>query len=209
MGPTPSPAFPAGPPNVTRTDPTIDFNWGTTTSPVPGTIALDGYVARWTGSFEPRFDGEYEFYTESDDGCRLWVDGQLIIGSWIDQGPTWRVGRTGNLQRGWRYSIVMEYYENGGGAVARLSWASTCQPLGIIPQTQLFTFTTPIGGLPGPNAGSGTPGPPGPDIRDNPNGDSSGNDKCIGGAAGAWADRSRWGWLCLWAALGLLSLRRR
>jgi RHS repeat-associated protein len=35
----------------------------------------------------------------------------------------------------------MEYYENGGGATAKLSWSSASQAKGIIPQSQLYPST--------------------------------------------------------------------
>jgi len=35
----------------------------------------------------------------------------------------------------------MEYYENSGGAAARLSWSSVGQVKQIIPQTQLYPAT--------------------------------------------------------------------
>jgi hypothetical protein len=43
------------------------------------------------------------------------------------------------LTAGQFYSITMEFYENGGGAVAKLSWESASQPRQIIPQNRLFT----------------------------------------------------------------------
>lgn len=36
----------------------------------------------------------------------------------------------------------MEFYENGGGAVAKLLWSSTSQSKEIIPQTQLYSSAT-------------------------------------------------------------------
>ena len=68
---------------------------------------------------------------------RLWVNGQLIIDRWFDQGPTEWTG-TIALTAGQRVSIQMDYYENGGGAVARLLWSSPSQTRQVIPQTQLY-----------------------------------------------------------------------
>ena len=42
------------------------------------------------------------------------------------------------LQAGQYYDIRMEYYENGGGAVARLAWSSPSRPRESIPATRLF-----------------------------------------------------------------------
>lgn len=68
---------------------------------------------------------------------RLWVNGQLLIDKWIDQGPTEWNGQIA-LTAGQRYDVVMEFYENGGGATAKLSWSSASQSKQIIPQSRLY-----------------------------------------------------------------------
>lgn len=42
------------------------------------------------------------------------------------------------LEAGQRYNIRIEYYENGGDAVAKLLWSSNSQTKQVIPQTQLY-----------------------------------------------------------------------
>ena len=95
---------------VTRIDPAVDFAWGSG-SPA-ASIGADTFSARWTGQVEPQFTGTYTFYTVSDDGVRLWVNGQQIINNWTDHGTTENSG-TIALTAGQRYDIRMEYYENG------------------------------------------------------------------------------------------------
>ena len=58
---------------VTRIDPTVDFDWGTG-SPAAA-IGADTFSVRWTGQVQAPFSGTYTFYTVSDDGVRLWVNG--------------------------------------------------------------------------------------------------------------------------------------
>jgi hypothetical protein len=125
---------------VTRIDSTVDFDWGTG-SPDPS-IGPDTFSVRWTGGVQPRYSDTYTFYTLSDDGVRLWVDDQLIIDNWTDHAPTENTGAI-ELESGRIYSIRMEYYENGGGATARLSWSSTFVPKEIIPRTQLYPDSPP------------------------------------------------------------------
>ncbi|MGI9646481.1 MAG: Ig-like domain-containing protein, partial [Ilumatobacteraceae bacterium] len=120
---------------LTRSDPVIDFNWGSG-SPDPA-IGSNTFSVRWTGLIEPLYSETYTIYTVSDDGIRVWIDGQLVIDSWIDQAPTEHSGIIA-LQAGQRYDIDIEYYENGGGAVARLLWSSASQPKGVVPASQLF-----------------------------------------------------------------------
>src|SRR6185436_19422079 len=69
-------------PSITRIDPTINFNWANA-SP-DAAIAADTFSARWTGRIQPRYTETYTFTTTSDDGVRLWVNGQLLIDQWND-----------------------------------------------------------------------------------------------------------------------------
>lgn len=126
---------------LTRTDANIDFDWGNG-SP-DSSVPNNNYTVRWTGEVVPLFTETYTFETESDDGARLWVNGVQLVNQWVDQGPT-KVSGTIALTAGQKYSIEMEYYENGGGAVAKLRWSSNSQAYEIIPQSQLFPATTTI-----------------------------------------------------------------
>ncbi|MGB6045119.1 MAG: PA14 domain-containing protein, partial [Pirellulales bacterium] len=121
---------------TTRTDVDIDFNWGGG-SPNPA-IASDTFSVRWTGQIEALFTETYTFHTTTDDGVRLWIDGQLIVDKWVDQSASTHTGNI-DLIAGQRYDIIMEYFENGGLANAALRWSSASQPLEIVPNSQLFT----------------------------------------------------------------------
>ncbi len=125
---------------VTRTDPTINFNW-VEGSP-DATLGPETFSVRWTGQVQPRYSESYTFYTVSDDGVRLWVNGQLVINNWTDHAPVENAG-TITLVAGQRYDIRLEYYENGGGALVQMLWSSTSQPKQIIPQTQLYISSGP------------------------------------------------------------------
>jgi glucose/arabinose dehydrogenase len=126
---------------VARIDPTIDFNWALG-SPASG-IGVDTFSVRWTGQIEAPVTGTYTFYTQSDDGVRLWVNGQQIINNWSDHGSTENSG-TIALTAGLRYELRMEFYENGGNALARLSWSSgTSVPKAVVPSTRLFPTAAP------------------------------------------------------------------
>jgi len=120
---------------VRRIDPVVNFDWGSG-PPDPG-IGADTFSARWIGQVQPRFNETYTFYVVADDGVRLWVNNQLLVDRWIDQGPTEYAGFL-SLQAGFLYDIKMEMYENGGGAVARLLWSAPSVAKEIIPDTQLY-----------------------------------------------------------------------
>ena len=120
---------------VTRIDATVDFDWGTG-APASG-VGADGFSVRWTGQVQAQLSETYTFTTLSDDGVRLWVNGQQLVNNWTDHGPTENSG-TITLVAGQTYDLKMEYFENGGGAVAKLSWASPSTAKQIIPQAQLI-----------------------------------------------------------------------
>ncbi len=127
---------------LSRTDATVDFNWGSG-SPDPS-LGVDTFSVRWTGRVEPLFSETYTFYTESDDGVRLWINGQLVIDNWTDHAPTENSGVIA-LAAGSKYDLQMDFYENGGGAVARLLWSSASTPKQVVPQGQLYAPAPPPG----------------------------------------------------------------
>lgn len=121
---------------TTRLDGTVNFDWGDG-SPDPA-ISSDNFSARWTGQILAKYSETYTFSTSSDDGVRLWVNGQQLIDSWVDQAETERSGSI-TLAAGQKYDLRLEYYENGGLAVSTLAWSSPTQTKEIIPQSQLFS----------------------------------------------------------------------
>ncbi len=123
---------------LTRTDPTINFDWGGN-SPEKN-ISPDRFSVRWIGQVQPQYSQTYMFYTKTDDGVKLWVNDKLIIDNWNDQSVTEKSG-TITLIAGQKYNIKMEYYENYGYAIAQLSWSSPSTQKQIIPQSQLYAST--------------------------------------------------------------------
>ncbi|MFO8008462.1 MAG: PA14 domain-containing protein, partial [Candidatus Brocadiia bacterium] len=121
---------------LTRVDPTVNFDWGSG-SPDPS-MGADTFSVRWTGQVEPLYSETYTFRTRSDDGVRLWVNGQSVIDNWTDHAPTYDSG-TISLSAGTKYDVQLDYYENGGGAVIELYWSSASQAEEIVPQSQLYS----------------------------------------------------------------------
>jgi glucose/arabinose dehydrogenase len=124
----------------TRVDPTINSNWGLGTP--NSQIDADTFSVRWTGEIEARYSETYTFNTRSDDGVRLYVDGQLLIDQWNDHAAT---NHTGSifLQAGIRYDIRVEYYENRLDAEMRLRWSSASQGFEVVPTSQLYSADAP------------------------------------------------------------------
>ena len=111
----------SGTPALTRTDQSINFDWGQS-SPGSG-VPADGFSARWTQTLTFQA-GVYQFSTTSDDGARVFVDGQSVLNFWIDQAAT---GHSANISMSaGAHVVVVEYYENGGDA--SMQFATTFQP---------------------------------------------------------------------------------
>ena len=104
-----------------RCETAVDYNWGSGSPPGTG-VGPNNFSARWvkTQSFTA---GSYTFTATADDGVRVYLDGTLIINQWKDQSPTTYTA-TRQVTAG-NHELRMEYYENGGGAVARLNVAAT------------------------------------------------------------------------------------
>ncbi|MCX8091420.1 MAG: PA14 domain-containing protein, partial [Verrucomicrobiae bacterium] len=120
---------------LARVDGPVNFDWGNG-SP-HAALGADTFAVRWIGQVEPRYSQTYTFYTGTDDGVRLWVNGVLLIDRWNDQAHTEWSGSIA-LTAGQKYDIRMDYYENGGAASAQLRWSSPSQVKEIIPASQLY-----------------------------------------------------------------------
>jgi uncharacterized protein (DUF1800 family) len=123
---------------LTRIDPTINFNWN---SGSPGTGVSGTYFGvRWQGQVQPQYSETYYFDVVSDDGVMLWVNGQLIINSWLYTGGD-RLGSI-TLQAGVLYDIRMDYYQATAGDQANLYWYSNDQTRQIIPSKRLYPYSS-------------------------------------------------------------------
>jgi hypothetical protein len=131
-------------PTLTRVDPVLDFAWDTA-SPAAG-ISADSFTARWNGQIQALGDGQYTFYTISDDGVRLWVNGQNLVDNWTPHSPTTNSG-TITLTGTNKYDVALEFFESTGGATVTLWWskADGSLALGAVPSTQLYAASN---GLP-------------------------------------------------------------
>jgi hypothetical protein len=128
---------------MTRTDATVNFDWG---DGAPGAgVPADDFSVRWSGQVQAPVTGTYTFSTVSDDGVRLWVNGQLVIDNWTDRAATTDTSAAIALVGGTKYDLRMEYYEHKVLAVARLQWAYPGQTMTVIPQSQLFPSASGTG----------------------------------------------------------------
>jgi hypothetical protein len=105
----------SGLPTLYRYDDAIDFDWSCG-QPDPR-LPANGFSARWRRAMRLPV-GRYRISATTDDGVRIWIDGRKLIDRWHDRAAAESgasidlVGRT--------HELVVEYYENKGGAICRL-----------------------------------------------------------------------------------------
>lgn len=116
-------------------------SWGTGTVQINGNSwenLADAVSIRWSGWVINRGSGSHTFYTYSDDGNRLYVDGVLTVNDWSNHG-----GReaSGSKNLTTYETVRFEFYESGGGASARLGWepADGSGKVYPIPSSYLFS----------------------------------------------------------------------
>ena len=134
----------AGPPNLVRTDPEINFDWALE-SPAPANIVDDRFAVRWTNSINLA-PGRYRFTTTSDDGVRLWINDELRIDQWHSQTS---LSHSTDLELSGTstssVAVKLEYYDEIGLAEARLTWERLDVPSAGQPTIQSATS----GSMPG------------------------------------------------------------
>ena len=119
---------------VTRLDPAIDFTWGSG-APAPG-VGADTFSVRWTGQIEAPYSGTYTFYTQSDEGIRLWINNVQLVNHWNSRGS--EDSATITLSAGQRYAIRIDYYDKRGSATARLLWSHASIAKSVVPAARLY-----------------------------------------------------------------------
>lgn len=122
----------SGDPILTRSDTKIDFNWGSG-APAVG-VPVDNFSVRWSQKLS--FDeATYRFTVKSDDGVRVYVDGQRVVNEWHDSGgDTYQA----DVNLGGKRKVVVEYYERSGRALIQFSWtrlSPTTTPTATMTQT--------------------------------------------------------------------------
>jgi YVTN family beta-propeller protein len=108
-----------GAPVLTRVEAPY-FAWGPAS---PGTgVPVDNFSVRWTGQLLAPSSGTYRLQTISDDGVRLFLNGNTLVDNWTAHSPTADTGAAIQLVAGQLYDITLEYQELGVDATAQLLW---------------------------------------------------------------------------------------
>ena len=107
----------SGTPVVVRDEAAINFNWGSA-APAAG-LPSDGFSVRWSRTVSLQ-EGTYRFFASSDDGVRVWLDGEAIIDQWHEGADVlYHVERTLNAGD---HTLRIEYYEEKGTAKVLFWW---------------------------------------------------------------------------------------
>ena len=80
------------------------------------------------GDFSIRFTGkitigdqDVQLQTYSDDGARIFINDEMFVDSWKDQGPT-ALASEGILKAGETYDLRFEYYDGENEAVCKMQY---------------------------------------------------------------------------------------
>ncbi|MHC4315888.1 MAG: LamG-like jellyroll fold domain-containing protein, partial [Planctomycetota bacterium] len=130
------PNDPLGPDNafqifvMGRIDPKVYFDWGAgfgiperPKSPDPN-VNDDDFGCRWIGHVECPVDANYTFYTTTDEGARLFIDGVQILPDEAWQQQEMIEWSCSVMLTAGMHDIEMHHYEHLGGAGARLQWSA-------------------------------------------------------------------------------------
>ena len=109
-----------GTPVTERCESAVDYNWGGG-SPSGAGVGPDNFSVRWVGTRSFATTGTYTFTATADDGMRVYLDGSLAIDQWKDQSAT-SYTASPTVTAG-NHEVKIEYYENGGDAVAKVAIA--------------------------------------------------------------------------------------
>ncbi len=99
-------------------------------------LGYDNFSVRWTGWVTADFGETYSIETINDDGVRVWIDDELIIDDWLVHGAIENSGQV-EFEAGVPRQIRIEYFEQEGGSVMQLKWASARTFRQIIPARNL------------------------------------------------------------------------
>ena len=126
---------PAGTPTISQIDPLIYFNWNGN-SPATG-VGGTNWAAEWKGQIQAFTTGTYTFNTLSDDGIRVWINGQLVIDDYNPHAPTTDQA-TVQMVAGQKVTIDIKFFQAGGGSVLQLYWSAPGLLQQTVPTSQLY-----------------------------------------------------------------------
>ena len=131
----------ASPATITRTNASLNFDFSAT--PPDPLIGPANFVARWSGSLQPQYDGIYELTVVATGGVRLRVNDHLLVNDWTAHSAPVTNSGSITLSAQQFYTIQLDYLVGNGNGTLQLLWRRESASVMAIPATQLYPFTNP------------------------------------------------------------------
>lgn len=109
-----------GTPVLTRTDTSIDFDWGSG-SPA-SVVQSDNFSAQWTATITPTTTGNYFFRFKADDRAELFINGTSKISQTSYQSMAYQTSTAVSLTKNTPFTLRLDFREDSGGAGVQLQW---------------------------------------------------------------------------------------
>jgi hypothetical protein len=97
---------------------------------------VDNFAFRFRGQIAVPTDGEWTWFTTSDDGSRLLIDGAVVVDNDGLHGPREATGVVSLT--GGRHDIEVQFFEQGGGEVLSVEWLGPGVARAAVPDAVLF-----------------------------------------------------------------------
>jgi len=107
-----------GTPLLTRNETSINHFWQEGESVLPNLIAND-FSARFSSSFKAEADQNLSLELEADNGCRLKVNGKVVVEEWIRKREMKRFNL--KTQKDSVYNLEIEYWQGDGSAYLKFN----------------------------------------------------------------------------------------
>jgi hypothetical protein len=117
-------------PVLRRLDKQINFE--PTAEKFQGTDFQEYFYVRWTGLLRVPKAGKYVFFTESDDGSRLWIEGKLVVENGGLHAMEEKSGEV-ELKAG-DHDFKVDLFENNGEVGCKVSWETEGKAKELIPE---------------------------------------------------------------------------
>ena len=127
-------------PVVVRTEKQINFNYksGRPDLDLPAGV----FTASWTGAIVPSTSGTYTFYTNSNSGTRVIINGTTVLDNFTNTSNSVAQGNIA-LTAGQSYTIAVQYVSpEKGAAKLQLIWSTDGIAKQVVPKSVLFPDTT-------------------------------------------------------------------
>lgn len=115
-------------------------------APLPG-MSTRNFSVRWEGYLRAPADGTYKFTTLTDDGVRIWFNGEQVADAWLVTDRQLNNSFSATLSAGTFYPIVIEYFHNSRTIDSSRAFfffqpvvdEATTQPFTYVPEEWLFS----------------------------------------------------------------------